>query len=49
MRILLIGASGLIGSAIAARLKRDGHDIVAVGRGGGPAARRVQIAAGAAR
>ncbi|HYG47939.1 MAG TPA: SDR family oxidoreductase [Allosphingosinicella sp.] len=41
MRILLIGASGLIGSAVAARLKRDGHEIVAVGRGGGPAARRV--------
>jgi uncharacterized protein YbjT (DUF2867 family) len=43
MRILLIGASGLIGSAIAARLKRDGHAIVAVGRGGGPAARRVPV------
>jgi uncharacterized protein YbjT (DUF2867 family) len=41
MRILLLGASGLIGSAVAARLKRDGHEIVAVGRGGGPAARRV--------
>ena len=41
MRILLIGAGGLIGSAVAARLKRDGHEIVAVGRGGGPAARRV--------
>jgi uncharacterized protein YbjT (DUF2867 family) len=41
MRILLIGASGLIGSAVAARLNRDGHEIVAVGRGGGPAARRV--------
>ncbi|HEX8621806.1 MAG TPA: SDR family oxidoreductase [Allosphingosinicella sp.] len=41
MRILLIGASGLIGSAVAARLKRDGHEIVAVGRAGGPAARRV--------
>lgn len=43
MRILLIGASGLIGSAVAARLKRDGHEIVAVGRGGGPAARRVPV------
>ncbi|HEY0131802.1 MAG TPA: SDR family oxidoreductase [Allosphingosinicella sp.] len=43
MRILLIGASGLIGSAIAARLRRDGHEIVAVGRGGGPAVRRVPV------
>lgn len=43
MRILIIGASGLIGSAVAARLKRDGHEIVAVGRGGGPAARRVPV------
>jgi uncharacterized protein YbjT (DUF2867 family) len=43
MRILLIGASGLIGSAAAARLKRDGHEIVAVGRGGGSAARRVPV------
>ncbi|HEX8625916.1 MAG TPA: SDR family oxidoreductase [Allosphingosinicella sp.] len=41
MRILLLGASGLIGSAVAARLKRDGNEIVAVGRGGGPAERRV--------
>jgi uncharacterized protein YbjT (DUF2867 family) len=43
MRILLLGASGLIGSAVAARLKLDGHEIVAVGRGGGPAARRVPV------
>ncbi|HEX8064112.1 MAG TPA: SDR family oxidoreductase [Allosphingosinicella sp.] len=43
MRILLLGATGLIGSAVAARLKRDGHEIVAVGRGGGPAARRVPV------
>src|SRR5688572_18759000 len=43
MRILLLGASGLIGSAVAARLKRDGHEIVAVGRGGGPPARRVPV------
>lgn len=41
MRILLLGAGGLIGSAVAARLERDGHAIVAVGRGGGPAERRV--------
>jgi uncharacterized protein YbjT (DUF2867 family) len=43
MRILLIGASGVIGSAVAARLRRDGHEIVAVGRGGGPAERRVPV------
>ena len=43
MRILLIGASGLIGSAVAARLKRDGYELVAVGRDGGPSARRVQV------
>src|SRR3954470_13524631 len=43
MRILLIGASGLIGSAVAARLRRDGNEIVAVGRGGGPAVRRVPV------
>lgn len=43
MRILLIGASGLIGSAVASRLRRDGHEIVAVGRAGGPAARRVPV------
>jgi uncharacterized protein YbjT (DUF2867 family) len=41
LRVLLVGASGLIGSAVAARLGRDGHTIVAVGRGGGPAAARV--------
>jgi uncharacterized protein YbjT (DUF2867 family) len=43
MRILLLGATGLIGSAVAARLRRDGHEIVAVGRGGGPAVRRVPV------
>ena len=32
MRILLLGATGLIGSAAAARLKRDGHEIVGVAR-----------------
>jgi uncharacterized protein YbjT (DUF2867 family) len=31
---LLIGAAGLIGSAVTARLKQDGHEIVGVGRGG---------------
>ena len=41
MRVLLLGATGLIGSAIAARLKRDGNEIVAVARGGGTAAARL--------
>ena len=33
MRVVLVGASGLIGTAVAARLKQDGHEIVGVGRG----------------
>src|SRR4051794_32079176 len=32
MRVLVTGAYGLIGSAILARLKRDGHDLVGAGR-----------------
>src|SRR5262245_32064017 len=32
MRVLLTGATGLIGSAIAARLLGDGHEVVAVAR-----------------
>lgn len=39
MRVLLVGATGLIGSAIHARLARDGVEVVAVARPGGtPAA-----------
>ena len=34
MRILVIGATGLIGSAIAARLRSDGHHVTGLGRGG---------------
>jgi uncharacterized protein YbjT (DUF2867 family) len=37
-RVLLLGATGLIGSAVAARLRSDGHGVVAVARGEGPAA-----------
>jgi uncharacterized protein YbjT (DUF2867 family) len=43
MRILLLGATGLIGSAIAARLRRDGVTVVAVARGGGSAVRRLGL------
>jgi nucleoside-diphosphate-sugar epimerase len=32
MRVLVTGAYGLIGSACTARLARDGHAIVGVGR-----------------
>jgi uncharacterized protein YbjT (DUF2867 family) len=41
LRILLIGATGLIGSSIAARLLDEGHEVIAVGRGTDAPARRV--------
>ncbi|WP_309091997.1 SDR family oxidoreductase [Phenylobacterium sp.] len=41
MRILLTGATGFIGSAVLARLKADGHEVLAVSRSAGPAARRL--------
>ncbi len=44
MRILLLGATGLIGSAIAARLASDGHEAVGVTRTRDAAARRVSAA-----
>ena len=43
MRILLIGATGLIGSAVAARLVREGHKVIGLGRGTGTAARRLPV------
>ena len=43
MRILLTGATGLIGSAIAARLKREGHEVIGVTRAEGVATRRVPV------
>jgi uncharacterized protein YbjT (DUF2867 family) len=43
VRILLIGASGFIGSAVAARLKREGHHVIGVGRAAGADARRVAV------
>jgi uncharacterized protein YbjT (DUF2867 family) len=39
LRVLLIGASGLIGTAVLARLRAEGHEIVAVTRSGGSADR----------
>jgi uncharacterized protein YbjT (DUF2867 family) len=43
LRILVVGASGFIGSAVAARLKRDGHDVTGVGRASGTDAARVPV------
>ena len=44
MRILLIGATGFIGSAVAARLASEGHEVVGVTRSIGALARRVPAA-----
>jgi uncharacterized protein (TIGR01777 family) len=38
MRVFLTGATGLIGRALAASLGADGHEVVALSRGGSPAA-----------
>lgn len=42
--MLLLGATGLIGSAVAARLTATGHEVVGVARGLGEATRRVAAA-----
>ncbi len=44
MRILLIGATGFIGAAVAARLAAEGHEVVGVTRSVGTLARRVAAA-----
>ena len=44
MRVLVTGAYGLIGSAILARLHRDGHDLIAAGRSLDEARRRFPYA-----
>ena len=36
MQVLLTGSTGLIGSAVAARLLAEGHEVTGVGRRGGP-------------
>ena len=43
MRVLLIGATGFIGSAVAARLAADGHEVVGVARAVDTAARRLPV------
>jgi uncharacterized protein YbjT (DUF2867 family) len=43
LRVLIIGATGLIGSAVAARLKRDRHVLVGVARESSSAARRAPV------
>lgn len=44
MKVVLAGGSGLIGSALAASLLRDGHEVVVLSRSpGGPAGARVAI------
>jgi len=42
--VLLLGATGLIGSAVAARLQRDGHEVIGVARTVDTMARRVPVA-----
>lgn len=44
MRILLLGATGLIGAAAAARLRADGHEVIGAARTLDAAARRVPAA-----
>src|SRR3954470_4348712 len=44
MRVLVTGAYGLIGSACLARLRRDGHELLALGRALNVARRRFPYA-----
>jgi len=45
MRIAVVGAYGLIGTAVALRLQRDGHEVVGIGRDVASARRRLTLAA----
>lgn len=49
MRALVTGGTGRVGSAVAARLERDGHDVLAVGRAAGDLAQPDQSRALAER
>lgn len=42
-RVLLLGATGLIGAATAARLRAEGHEVIGVARRLGQATRRVPV------
>src|ERR1700675_417662 len=44
MRVLVTGATGLIGAAVLARLNRDGHELTAAGRSIVEAQRRAPFA-----
>ncbi len=44
MRVLLLGATGLIGSAVAARLRARGDEVIGVSRRGGPGLLELDIA-----
>jgi uncharacterized protein YbjT (DUF2867 family) len=41
VRVLILGATGLIGSSVAARLHAEGHELIGATRSDGPAARRL--------
>src|SRR3712207_5231194 len=43
LRILLLGATGFIGSAVAARLAQQGHEVIGVARTVDAAARRLPV------
>ena len=45
MKILITGASGLVGSRLCARLKRAGHEVVALSRDGERAAAKLGVTA----